>query len=98
MAIAPKSRTFRTSAEEVAEARPSTSEEGKPSWLKIGFNQAGKRVVMDIAVWNVPYKYSQVAEVLIVGMPHRHPSFECTNTRQYRKISAPSLPTRLCAG
>lgn len=27
---------------------PSTSEEGKPSWLKIGFNQTGKRVVMDI--------------------------------------------------
>ncbi|KAF8261736.1 S-adenosyl-L-methionine-dependent methyltransferase, partial [Lactarius quietus] len=27
---------------------PSTSEEGKPSWLKIGFNQIGKRVVMDI--------------------------------------------------
>jgi tRNA (uracil-5-)-methyltransferase len=29
---------------------PSTSEEGKPSWLKIGFNQTGKRVVMDIEV------------------------------------------------
>ncbi|KAH9075529.1 S-adenosyl-L-methionine-dependent methyltransferase [Lactarius deliciosus] len=27
---------------------PSTSEEGKPPWLKIGFNQTGRRVVMDI--------------------------------------------------
>ncbi|KAI0247844.1 S-adenosyl-L-methionine-dependent methyltransferase [Lactifluus subvellereus] len=27
---------------------PSAGEEGKPSWLKIGFNQIGKRVVMDI--------------------------------------------------
>jgi len=30
---------------------PSASEEGWPSWLKIGFNQIGKRVVMDIEVW-----------------------------------------------
>src|SRR6266702_1302359 len=46
---------------------------------------------MDIAVWNVPYKYSQVAEVLIVGMPHRHPSFECTNTRQISQSKRPEL-------
>ncbi len=72
---------------------PSTSEEGKPSWLKIGFNQTGRRVVMDIEVWNVPHKYSQVANTLIVGMSHRHPSFErdiCPDARQYRKVSAPS--------
>ena len=29
---------------------PSIGEEGKPPWLKIGFNQIGKRVVMDIEV------------------------------------------------
>src|SRR6266702_3803195 len=46
---------------------------------------------MDIAVWNVPYKYSQVAEVLIVGMPHRHPSCECTNTRQISQSKRPEL-------
>ena len=29
---------------------PSFNEEEKPSWLKIGFNQIGKRTVMDIEV------------------------------------------------
>jgi tRNA (uracil-5-)-methyltransferase len=29
---------------------PTSSEEEKPSWLKIGFNHIGKRVVMDIEV------------------------------------------------
>ena len=28
-----------------------STEVGKPSWLKIGFNQIGRRVVMDIEVW-----------------------------------------------
>ncbi|KAI9452425.1 S-adenosyl-L-methionine-dependent methyltransferase [Lactarius psammicola] len=39
---------FEPPPKKVQKQGPSTSEEGKPSWLKIGFNQTGRRVVMDI--------------------------------------------------
>ncbi len=55
---------------------PSASEEGKPSWLKIGFNQTGKRVVMDIEVWHMSRKYDQVVNAVSIGMPHCHPGLE----------------------
>jgi tRNA (uracil-5-)-methyltransferase len=76
---------------------PSTSEEGKPSWLKIGFNQTGKRVVMDIEVRCIPHKCDQ--NVNVTGMSHCNPGLErglCANARQYRKVSVPNWPQPLC--
>ena len=47
---------FEPPPKKVQNQDPSAREEGKPSWLKIGFNQTGRRVVMDIEVWHIPQK------------------------------------------
>ncbi|KAF8259356.1 hypothetical protein EI94DRAFT_1616246 [Lactarius quietus] len=44
---------FDAPPKKVQEKWPSTCEEGKPSWLKIGFKQIRQRVVMDKEVCHI---------------------------------------------
>lgn len=71
--------------------------EGKPHWLKIGFNMVGKRQVMDIEVRFLPWLYSATTaanNVLRIGLPDCDAGVKgglWTLKRQYHEVRIPWL-------
>jgi tRNA (uracil-5-)-methyltransferase len=68
---------FEPPPKKLQKQEPTPSEKEKPPWLKIGFNQIGKRVVMDIEVRLLVLRVSfNHSSLCFTGMSHHNSSLE----------------------